>query len=117
MAAPRPRSSASARSGRAAPWPKTDFITEQNVQELINIGAVAESLGWPLDRNGRVIPSPLTDRVTSLTPDQMSKIPVIAVAGGSRKAAAIVAVLRGGFVSGLVTDYETAHLVLSITDR
>lgn len=103
--------------GPGSPLAEDGFITEQNVQELINIGAVAESLGWPLDRNGRVIPSPLTDRVTSLTPDQMAKIPVIAVAGGSRKAAAIVAVLRGGFVSGLVTDFETAHLILSIADR
>ena len=103
--------------GQGMPLSEDGFITEQNVQELINLGAVAESLGWPLDRNGKVLSSPLTERITSLTPQQMSGIPVIAFAGGSRKAAAIVAVLRGGFLSGLVTDYETARLVLQITDH
>jgi DNA-binding transcriptional regulator LsrR (DeoR family) len=100
--------------GPGSPLLEDGFLTERELLELAELGAAGEILGWPLDRDGKILAAPLSERVTSLPLPQLATRPVIAFAAGARKAAAILAALRGGWISGLVTDFETAKLVLAM---
>ncbi len=63
--------------------------------------------------NGRPVPSPIENRLIGLGLDELERIPsVICVAGGSPKVASILGALRGGYVSVLITDNETARAVI-----
>jgi DNA-binding transcriptional regulator LsrR (DeoR family) len=96
----------------ASPLLEDGFITEDELLDLIRRGAVGEILGWPLNADGELVASPLSDRVTSPRLAKLALRPVIAFAAGRRKVPAILAALRGGWLRGLVTDYETAQLIL-----
>lgn len=95
-----------------SPLMEDGFIGEDELLELIRLGAVGEILGWPLDAQGQVVASPLSERVTSPRLPKLAMRPVIAFAAGRRKVPAILAALRGGWLRGLVTDYDTAQLIL-----
>jgi DNA-binding transcriptional regulator LsrR (DeoR family) len=95
-----------------SPLMEDGFISEDELLELIRLGAVGEILGWPLDARGQVVASPLSERVTSPRLTKLAMRPVIAFAAGRRKVPAILAALRGGWLRGLVTDYDTAQLIL-----
>lgn len=95
-----------------SPLLEDGFLSEEELLDLIRLGAVGEILGWPLDAQGKLIASPLTDRVTSPRLAKLAMRPVIAFAAGRRKVPAILAALRGGWLRGLVTDVETAQLIL-----
>ena len=85
------------------------FITESMMDELVKKGAVADVLGWLLDVDGKPLQHPINDCVTSFRPEVLKQRPVIGVAGGERKHAAILAALKGGWLSGLITDQLTAE--------
>lgn len=64
------------------------------------------------DKEGREIEPPFKDRIIAITEEDYRKIPVrIGVAGGTEKAEAIRAALKGGYVNVLVTDLQTAKLL------
>lgn len=66
--------------------------------------------GWFVDSEGNAIKGRNT---TSVSCDQLKEARnVIAVAGGKRKARAILSVLRGKFVTHLVTDEDVAREIL-----
>jgi DNA-binding transcriptional regulator LsrR (DeoR family) len=95
-----------------APLHKDGFITDAEVEELLHEGAVAEILGWTLDRNGALMPFPLNRRIASLPLSSPPGHPTIAIAGGAAKARAILAVLRGRWITGLITDEAAAEGIL-----
>jgi DNA-binding transcriptional regulator LsrR (DeoR family) len=95
-----------------SPLLEDGFLSEEELLDLIRLGAVGEILGWPLDAEGKLVASPLTDRITSPRLAKLAMRPVIAFAAGRRKVPAILAALRGGWLRGLVTDFETAQLIL-----
>jgi DNA-binding transcriptional regulator LsrR (DeoR family) len=90
------------------------FITPEEARELVAQGAVADVLGWPLDRTGKLVASKLTERVTSMSLATLAARPVIAFVGGPERVSAILAALRGHWISGLVTDQETAKSLLML---
>jgi DNA-binding transcriptional regulator LsrR (DeoR family) len=96
------------------PIVKDGFITREEAIELAGQGAVADVLGWPLDRTGKLIESKLTDRVTSMSLAMLTTRPVIAFASGPERIAAILAALRGHWISGLVTDQISAKRLLTL---
>jgi DNA-binding transcriptional regulator LsrR (DeoR family) len=54
-------------------------------------------------------------RVVGISLDNLSRIEtVIGVAGSSRKGAAILGALRGGYVNVLITDDQAAQKVLAL---
>ena len=62
---------------------------------------------------GHHVRTSLCDRTLCLDPDRLNEIPlVIGVAAGSDKVVAILAALRGGYLSALVTDESTARSLL-----
>ncbi len=91
------------------PLIENGFATRVEVQELIEHGAVCEILGWPLNKHGEGVDIEMVQRVTSIPLASVSSRPVIALAGGLSKVAAILAALRGRWISGLVTDQLTAQ--------
>jgi DNA-binding transcriptional regulator LsrR (DeoR family) len=88
------------------------FITSEEVDELMQLGAVAELHGLPISADGARVESPTERRVTSIRPDSPPRRPTIAFACGERKRNAVIAALRGGWLSGLVTDELCARNAL-----
>ena len=98
--------------GEHCPLHEDGFLTTDEVHELMRLGAIAEMLGLPIDANGRRVDSPTGRRVTSLHLDSPPKRPTIGFAGGVRKREALIAALKGGWLSGLVTDEACARAAL-----
>lgn len=88
------------------------FIDDDEVAELQKHGAIGELICHAFNADGKLVSSSLSPRVT--TPPLVAKPakPVIAFAGGSKKAEAVRAALRGGWLTGLVTDETCARLAL-----
>ncbi len=82
------------------------------LEALLNDGALAEALGYYFDRQGKVVHE--TPTVGLSMPDWQKAEQVVAVAGGSSKAGAIAAVLRFGHSHVLVTDEAAAKLLLNL---
>lgn len=99
--------------GRHSPLHQDRFITDQELAELLDRGAVGEIAGWTYDRHGRLLEGGINDRVAGLPPTRLTKARIIGVAGGREKVEAITAALRGGLVTGLITDEATAAAVLA----
>ena len=95
-----------------APLHKDGFITDDEVDELLQEGAVGEMLGWTLDQNGALVPFSLNRRIASLALPSPPLHPTIAIAGGAVKARAILAVLNGRWLTGLITDEAAAKTIL-----
>jgi DNA-binding transcriptional regulator LsrR (DeoR family) len=98
--------------GPKCPLHEDGFITSAELNELVQLGAVAEMLGLPIDANGNRLESPTGRRVTSVRLDSPPKRPTIGFAGGEKKRGAVVAALKGGWLSGLVTDEICARAAL-----
>ena len=96
------------------PLVRDGFVTRGEAIELADQGAVADVLGWPLDRTGKLVECSLAKRVTSMPLATLATRPVIAFAGGPERIIAILAALRGHWISGLVTDQITAKSLLSL---
>ncbi|PRY63462.1 DeoR family transcriptional regulator [Vreelandella songnenensis] len=88
------------------------FISESELEELLGLEAVGELLGWPLNSRGEVIDCSITRRVTSLPLEHFGKHLMVAIAGGSDKAPAIHAALKGGWLKGLITDEAAARKIV-----
>ncbi|MGF6755477.1 sugar-binding transcriptional regulator [Paraburkholderia sp. GAS334] len=98
--------------GPNCPLHEDGFITSAEVKDLVQRGAVAEMLGLPINASGARVASPTGNRVTSLYLDSPPKRPTIGFAGGERKRDAVIAALKGGWLSGLVTDERCARAAL-----
>jgi DNA-binding transcriptional regulator LsrR (DeoR family) len=98
--------------GINCPLQEDGFITTAEVEEMMDGGAVAELLGLPIDAEGVRVKSTTGERVTSLRLDAPPKRPTIGFAGGIRKRAAVIAALKGKWLSGLVTDELCAQAAL-----
>lgn len=88
------------------------FISEAELKELLEAGAVGELLGWPMDANGRLVDCPIMHRITSLPLDMLNGQALIGLAGGRDKGPAILAALRGGWLKGLITDESAARYIV-----
>ncbi|MCL2896099.1 sugar-binding transcriptional regulator [Brenneria tiliae] len=93
------------------------FITTEEVESLTAAGVTAEIVGHFIGADGQRVPSAMDDRLTSVTIRQYPEKPVIAFAGGEEKFRAIQAVLRGGWITGLVTDEDSARKLLAASAR
>lgn len=87
-----------------------NYARAADVTSLTEAGAVGDVCLRYFDADGHPVRAPFDQRVIGVTLDQLRAIPRrIAVAGGSEKAAAIRAALRGGIVTTLVTDVGVAR--------
>jgi DNA-binding transcriptional regulator LsrR (DeoR family) len=99
--------------GWQAPLHKDGFITDAELAELSEKGAVGEIVGWAFDAEGRLIDGSTNARVASMPLEQPAGRLVIVVAQGQGKAVPIRAALRGRLLTGLITDEATARSILA----
>ncbi|TBN41824.1 sugar-binding transcriptional regulator [Paracoccus subflavus] len=98
---------------RNAPLVVDGFVSGAEMEQLAASGAVGEITSWVYDQSGRVIDCDLTARVASAPLPHAAERPVIAVATGAAKLAAIRAALIGRLVNGLITSEATAERLLA----
>ena len=99
--------------GSDAPLRQDGFVTDAELSEMQNLGAVGEIAGWSFDSAGLYIEVGTNSRVGGVRVRAGSDRPVIGVAGGGHKVAAITAALKSRIINGLITDELTASEVLS----
>lgn len=97
-----------------APQHIDGFISEAELAEQISLGAVGEIVGWSFDRNGQVLAGGINKRITAAPLRPCDERLVVGVAGGKRKVQALHAAIIGGLLSGLITDENTAELLLAL---
>ena len=98
---------------RSAPMLVDGFITHEERRALIRKGAVGEIVGWVFDSGGVPIEGLTNNRVSSAPLVPANPRPVIGLAAGELKVAAILGALRGRLINALVTDEATAEAVLA----
>ncbi|QSJ14917.1 sugar-binding transcriptional regulator [Nostoc sp. UHCC 0702] len=95
------------------PLHQDGFISDDEVTELIELGAIGEIAGWAYDRHGILISGGINSRVASVPLQQPAQRLLIGIAGGEKKAESILAALRGRLISGLITDYAAVQAILA----
>jgi DNA-binding transcriptional regulator LsrR (DeoR family) len=95
-----------------APLYVDGFITETELRALQKAGAAGEIVGWAFDASGKMIRDITNDRVASAPIPPRETSLVIAAAKGPRKLAGILGAIRGNLVNGLITDEDTAEMML-----
>ena len=99
--------------GRSASPLMRRWMTPAVRRDLASKGVVAHVCGHHLDARGRHIHTDLCERTVCMEPERLHEIPmVIGVAAGPEKISAVRAVLRGDYISALVTDEPTARALL-----
>lgn len=95
-----------------SPLHEDGFIDDDELTELIDLGAIGEIAGWAFDAQGRLLQKGTNTRVASVPLEQPARRSMIGVAGGPSKAEAILAALRGRLITGLITDEAAAEAIL-----
>lgn len=95
-----------------SPLHENGFINDEELTELIDLGAIGEIAGWAFDAQGKLLREGSNHRVASLPLEQPAQKSTIGVAGGIGKAEAILAALRGQLITGLITDEAAAAAIL-----
>ncbi|WP_151984076.1 sugar-binding transcriptional regulator [Rhizobium sp. EC-SD404] len=98
--------------GPDAPLVIDGFISPVELEELNAAGAVAEIVGWAIDRDGHQIDGIINDRVASSPIPSRDTCIVVGIAKGPLKLPGIAAALKGRLINGLITDEDTATALL-----
>lgn len=98
--------------GPDAPVVVDGLLQRDEIRALGRMGAVGEIIGWAFDQKGALIEGLSNDRITSASLVPNSGKPVIGIALGRSKVAAILGALRGNLINGLITDEATAGQLL-----
>lgn len=89
------------------------YLSLSQLKELRSRGAAGETMGLFFNEKGQEIPGPLDENIISITIDSLRKIPWrVCLAGGIEKVDAIRAALSGKIFNLLVTDHQTAQMLL-----
>lgn len=82
-------------------------------EQAQDAGTCADLCTVLIDRDGKAVATPLAANVLGVSAEQIRAIPiVIGVAGGLEKTDAIRAVLRGGWLTTLITDAAVANRLM-----
>ena len=94
-----------------------EYLTAAEMVRYRRLGARGEMLLQFFDVNGDPLEA-LNRRVIGMSLGQLRRVPVVVagVSGPPDKSEAVLAALRGHFVHVLITDAETARLVLKRAD-
>lgn len=88
------------------------LIAQDEIDEISKSGGVGEMLGHFFDPDGTTITTPLTSRTVTVPLDDTRDDKIVALAGGPEKVRPLKAILRSGWLSGLITDERTAAALL-----
>ncbi|PIP00122.1 sugar-binding transcriptional regulator [Pleomorphomonas carboxyditropha] len=97
------------------PLQRDGFLTESEVVELADRGAVGEIAGWAFNAAGQIIEGSTNLRVAGVPLRTMADLPIVAAGSGIHKVQAVRAALRGKLIKGLITDMATGSALLAGT--
>lgn len=100
--------------GWNAPLHESGFINDQEITELMELGAVGEVAAWAYDKQGMLLKKGTNARVAGVPLEQPVHRLTIGVAGGLHKKEALLAGLKGKLINGLITDEAVAKSILEI---
>lgn len=101
--------------GRADEMSRRRGLSEEDTQELLNKGAVAEAFGYYFDENGDII---YISPTMGLNFSDVSAVKnVIAVAGGKNKAHAIIATKTHNNSQALITDEGASKEIIKVIEN
>jgi DNA-binding transcriptional regulator LsrR (DeoR family) len=89
------------------------FISQEELLELMRLGAVGELTGWAFDADGQFLRGGTNRRLTSIRHPVPAAALTVAAAVGPAKVPAISAALKGRLINGLITDEATAKALLA----
>ncbi|GGN95841.1 sugar-binding transcriptional regulator [Saccharibacillus kuerlensis] len=93
------------------------YLSETSLQELRELGTVADINSRFIDGNGRIVDHPINRRIVGMNLDQLKGVNnVVGFAFGQHKIECIRAALRGNYLHMLVTDEATAAKIVGTTD-
>ncbi len=96
---------------------KTGYVDDDLLAQLRAAGAVGDICGRFFDSQGRICHAEVDERTIAIGLDSLKEKPVsCAVAGMPHKAQAILGMLKGGYCNVLITDEETAGIILRSID-
>ncbi|HEY0618707.1 MAG TPA: sugar-binding domain-containing protein [Kribbella sp.] len=100
------------RSGCSTVW---DAVSQQVRDDGLAGGAIAEVSGHLLDLDGKLVESPLEQMIIAVSMDQLRRpAERVALAAGIHRAPAVIAAVRAGLVSTLVTTTDLAREMLRL---
>lgn len=100
--------------GAEAHMKQVGQLTAAEYSALREAGAVGDLIGHFLDAEGRPVDCEVNDRTLGLRIEDLRDREVIAVAGGAGKRDAILAALRSGVITGLITDEVAAQQIVAL---
>ncbi|MBW6421831.1 sugar-binding transcriptional regulator [Rhizobium sp. XQZ8] len=89
------------------------FLNKEDMQKLLQVGAVGEICGWVYDAKGELLDHWINGRVASVPIPPRETSSVIGIAQGRKKLQAISSALKGNLINGLITDEATAGQLLA----
>lgn len=94
---------------------RAGYVDEKGLEKIRAAGAVGDICAQHYSASGEWVDTGINRRVIGISLDMLSKInTVIGVAGGVKKAATILAALRGQYVNVLITDDQAAQEILAL---
>jgi DNA-binding transcriptional regulator LsrR (DeoR family) len=92
-----------------------DSISDAEREEILAAGVRGELSGVQFDEHGAPVVTSLTERLIGIDAKRLHAVgEVIAIAYGARKAVAVRAAIRGGFVTSLITHTAMGHALLEL---
>lgn len=80
--------------------------------EILPEDITGDLLGWPINMDGSLASLECNERMMSIPLDALTKIPMrIGIGGGKAKCLNIISALKGGYITHLVVDNETAKYI------
>jgi DNA-binding transcriptional regulator LsrR (DeoR family) len=95
-----------------APLHQDGLINDDEVTQLMELGAVGEIAGWAYDRQRILIQCVTNSRVAGVGLEQPAQRLIIGIAGGVKKVEAILAALHGKSIAGPIADEVVAQAIL-----
>lgn len=96
---------------------ESELHSAATIDKMVKSGCVGALLGRFIDDNGAEMTGPTHDRMLGLSLDELRSIPKrVCIAGGKDKFAAILATLRGRFVTDLIIDLPTAEMLIEAAE-
>ncbi|MBN9068020.1 MAG: sugar-binding transcriptional regulator [Rhizobiales bacterium] len=89
------------------------YLSAEDLAILRELGAVGDTMGLFFDRNGNYIDSQLCRRTLAINLTDLSDSDIILLAAGKTKVNAARAILKAGFINGLVIDAESARKLMA----
>jgi DNA-binding transcriptional regulator LsrR (DeoR family) len=84
------------------------YLSADDMARLQELGAVGDTLGLFFNSQGRYIDSPICRRTLAIDLSSLSDSEIVLLSAGPSKVKATQAILKAGFISGLIMDRHSA---------